>query len=365
MSQQTVFNGRYELHRRIARGGMADVFLARDQLLDRPVAVKVLFPEFATDPAFVARFRREAQAAANLNHPNIVGVYDWGEQAGTYFIVMEYVDGRSLADIIRPRARCTPTGRPTSPSDVAAALGLRPPQRRRPPRREAGQRAASRRGQVKVADFGIARAIDAADENLTQTGVGDGHGHVLLARAGAGPPARPAQRPLLARRRALRDGHRPAAVLRRQPRGDRLQARAGDADAAAPHQPRRAVAARSDHPRLLSQEPGRPLPVGRGSARRPPPLPRGPAGAGAAARRPWTPPAAIAATQAVRAYSDGTRMVPVDELPREYQPPRRTGAFLVVLVMLLLSSPGLLVLLARVLGVGDRTRRPRRSSCRP
>src|SRR5687768_17907218 len=76
---QTVYNGRYELHRRIARGGMADVFLARDQLLDRPVAVKVLFPEFAADPAFVTRFRREAQAAANLNHPNIVSVFDWGQ----------------------------------------------------------------------------------------------------------------------------------------------------------------------------------------------------------------------------------------------------------------------------------------------
>ena len=97
----TVFNGRYELHRRLGRGGMAEVFLARDQLLDRPVAVKVLFPEFATDPAFVERFRREATAAANLNHPNIVGVYDWGEADGTYFIVMEYVDGRSLSEILR------------------------------------------------------------------------------------------------------------------------------------------------------------------------------------------------------------------------------------------------------------------------
>jgi serine/threonine-protein kinase len=79
MSDQgpTVFSGRYELHRRIGKGGMAEVSLARDQLLDRPVAIKALFPEFATDPAFVERFRREATAAANLSHPNIVGVYDW------------------------------------------------------------------------------------------------------------------------------------------------------------------------------------------------------------------------------------------------------------------------------------------------
>ena len=78
-----VLGGRYEVHRRLARGGMAEVFLARDQALDRPVAVKILFPEYATDPAFVERFRREAQAAANLSHPNIVGVYDWGAESGT------------------------------------------------------------------------------------------------------------------------------------------------------------------------------------------------------------------------------------------------------------------------------------------
>src|SRR5213079_3587214 len=101
MSQQTVFNGRYELHRRLARGGMADVYLARDQLLDRPVALKVLFPELSVDRSFVERFRREAQAAANLSHPNIVSVYDWGEEEGTYFIVMEYVEGRTLRQVIR------------------------------------------------------------------------------------------------------------------------------------------------------------------------------------------------------------------------------------------------------------------------
>ena len=110
----TVFNGRYELHRRIGKGGMAEVSLARDQLLDRPVAIKVLFPEFATDPAFVERFRREATAAANLNHPNIVGVYDWGEAEGTYFIVMEYVTAGPSPRSSAPTGRSTPTGPPTS-----------------------------------------------------------------------------------------------------------------------------------------------------------------------------------------------------------------------------------------------------------
>jgi len=76
---ERVYNDRYEVLRPIARGGMAEVYLARDQLLDRPVALKVLFPELATDPSFVERFRREAQAAANLSHPNIISVYDWGE----------------------------------------------------------------------------------------------------------------------------------------------------------------------------------------------------------------------------------------------------------------------------------------------
>ncbi|NLA34546.1 MAG: serine/threonine protein kinase, partial [Actinobacteria bacterium] len=107
-SGPVVLGGRYEVHRRLARGGMAEVFLARDQALDRPVAVKILFPEFATDPAFVERFRREAQAAANLSHPNIVGVYDWGAESGTYYIVMEYVEGQSLAEVIRDNGPLQP-----------------------------------------------------------------------------------------------------------------------------------------------------------------------------------------------------------------------------------------------------------------
>ena len=103
-----IFGGRYELKKRIARGGMAEVFLGEDQLLGRPVAVKVLFPEFASDPNFVERFRREAQAAANLSHPNIVGVFDWGKERNTYYIVMEYVEGRTLSQIPLPSYYYTP-----------------------------------------------------------------------------------------------------------------------------------------------------------------------------------------------------------------------------------------------------------------
>ena len=162
MPEPTVFNGRYELHRRLGRGGMAEVFLARDLQLDRPVAVKVLFPEFATDPAFVERFRREAQAAANLNHPNIVSVYDWGQEHGTYFIVMEYVEGRSLADLLRSRGPAPPDRAAEIATDVAAALGFA--HRNGVVHRDVkpGNILVTPGGQVKVADFGIARAVDAA-----------------------------------------------------------------------------------------------------------------------------------------------------------------------------------------------------------
>src|SRR6202034_4522404 len=100
-SQQQVFSDRYEMVNHIARGGMAQVYLARDLLLDRPVALKVLFPELSVDRAFVERFRREAKAAANLSHPNIVSVYDWGQGEHTYFIVMEFVDGTTLSALLK------------------------------------------------------------------------------------------------------------------------------------------------------------------------------------------------------------------------------------------------------------------------
>src|SRR5271155_126111 len=96
-----VVNGRYELQSRIARGGAAQGFLARALLLDRPVALKVLMAELSTDPSFVERFRREAREAANLSHPNIVPVFDWGEDDGTYFIVMEFIEGKPLSAVLK------------------------------------------------------------------------------------------------------------------------------------------------------------------------------------------------------------------------------------------------------------------------
>ena len=169
--EQVVLNNRYELRRRIGRGGMAEVYLARDRELDRPVAVKILFAEFATDESFVARFRREAQSAANLNHPNIVGVYDWGKERGTYYIVMEYVDGRSLSEVVRAEGPLHPHRAAEVAADVASALGFA--HRNGVVHRDIkpGNVLITSRGQVKVADFGIARAITASpDDALTQAG---------------------------------------------------------------------------------------------------------------------------------------------------------------------------------------------------
>lgn len=163
-----VYNGRYELVRLVARGGMAEVYLARDLLLDRPVALKVLFPEFSVDRTFVARFRREAQAAANLSHPNIVPIYDWGESERTYFIVMEYIDGRPLSGLLRSEGPIPAETAAGIGAEVAAALAYAHRQGVIHRDVKPGNVLISDDGAVKVADFGIARAK--ADENLTQTG---------------------------------------------------------------------------------------------------------------------------------------------------------------------------------------------------
>jgi eukaryotic-like serine/threonine-protein kinase len=165
-----VFGGRYELGEQIARGGTAQVFVARDLLLGRPVALKVLISELSSDSAFVARFRREAQAAANLSHPNIVPIFDWGEAESTYFIVMEYVDGEALSSIIRTQAPIPPAQAASIASDIAKALAYA--HRHGVVHRDVkpGNVLITADGQVKVTDFGIARAMG-ADEQVTQTGL--------------------------------------------------------------------------------------------------------------------------------------------------------------------------------------------------
>src|SRR3984893_2232828 len=103
-----LIDDRYKVVSRLGAGGMADVFLAEDQQLGRKVALKLLHRRFAEDPGFVERFRREAHAAAGLQHPNVVGVYDRGEYDGTYYIAMEYLSGRSLKQLIREEAPIDP-----------------------------------------------------------------------------------------------------------------------------------------------------------------------------------------------------------------------------------------------------------------
>jgi eukaryotic-like serine/threonine-protein kinase len=164
-----IYSGRYELTHLIARGGMAQVYRAMDRQLERPVALKVLFPELSVDRTFVERFRREAQAAANLSHPNIVPVFDWGEDDGSYFIVMEYVEGRPLSAVLRDPERLPAGQIATIGAGVAAALAFA--HRHGVVHRDVkpGNVLITPEGDVKVTDFGIARAMN-TEESLTQTG---------------------------------------------------------------------------------------------------------------------------------------------------------------------------------------------------
>ena len=164
-----VFSERYELNHLIARGGMAEVYRAHDRLLDRPVALKVLFPELSVDRSFVERFRREAQAAANLSNPNIVPVFDWGEDSGTYFIVMEFVDGRPLSSVLKSSGPLSAERAAEIGAPVAAALGYAHKHGVIHRDVKPGNVLITDDGQVKVTDFGIARAIN-TEESLTQTG---------------------------------------------------------------------------------------------------------------------------------------------------------------------------------------------------
>ena len=168
-----VFGGRYRLTERIGVGGMAEVYKASDEVLGRTVAVKVMLPHYAADPTFAARFKQEAQAAANLQSPFIVNIYDWGyEQAegsldGTYFIVMEYVRGTDLKTAIQQRGAINQRKVAEIGSQVCAALnvahGYDVIHRDIKPHNLMIQPD----GNTKVMDFGIARANNS---NLTQTG---------------------------------------------------------------------------------------------------------------------------------------------------------------------------------------------------
>jgi eukaryotic-like serine/threonine-protein kinase len=173
MTQPRLLGGRYELDGVVGRGGMAEVYRARDIRLDRIVAIKTLRTDLARDQTFQARFRREAQSAASLNHPSIVAVYDTGEDMATGvpvpYIVMEYVDGRTVRDLLQEGHRLLPERSLEIIDGVLRALeyshqagivhrDIKP-----------GNVMVTRNGDIKVMDFGIARAMSDAQATMTQT----------------------------------------------------------------------------------------------------------------------------------------------------------------------------------------------------
>ncbi|WP_242910721.1 Stk1 family PASTA domain-containing Ser/Thr kinase [Actinomadura terrae] len=173
MSQPRLLGGRYELDTVIGRGGMAEVYRARDLRLDRVVAVKTLRSDLARDPTFQARFRREAQSAASLNHPSVIAVYDTGEDmigdTSIPYIVMEYVDGSTLRDLLRENRALLPDKALEITDGILRALDyshrggivhrdIKP-----------ANVMMTRAHEVKVMDFGIARAMADSAATMTQT----------------------------------------------------------------------------------------------------------------------------------------------------------------------------------------------------
>ena len=164
-----VLNDRYEVDKPLGQGGMAQVFRGTDRVLGRTVAIKVLDQKHRNDAKFVTRFRREAQAAAGINHPNVVSVFDTGSEDGLHYIVMEYVDGETLDDVLA-REKVLPPQRVVAIAEpVARALDAAHQKGMVHRDVKPGNIMLDRSGTVKVVDFGIARA--AADDTLTQTGI--------------------------------------------------------------------------------------------------------------------------------------------------------------------------------------------------
>ncbi|WP_253908530.1 Stk1 family PASTA domain-containing Ser/Thr kinase [Arthrobacter sp. H41] len=165
-----LIDGRYLVHSRLARGGMSTVYLATDQRLDRQVALKVLYPHLAEDSSFLRRFEQEAKSAARLSHPHVVGVLDQGMEDGpehrTAYLVMEYVPGRTLRDLLRERGRLTPRQALALLDPVVEGLGAAHAAGlvHRDVKPENVLLASD--GQIKIADFGLARAVS------TSTGTG-------------------------------------------------------------------------------------------------------------------------------------------------------------------------------------------------
>jgi serine/threonine protein kinase/beta-lactam-binding protein with PASTA domain len=187
--QQKVLNNRYELEQKIGEGGMARVYRARDLRLNRLVAVKVLHSHYASDPGFLQRFHHEAQAAANLRHPNIVDVYDVGQEGDVHYIVMEYVQGSDLKSLILryaplPIEQAVPIAEAVANGlDTAHRVGL-VHRDIKPQNVIVGEH-----GQVKITDFGIAKS--AMSTAMTETGVTFGTADYISPEQARGQPATP------------------------------------------------------------------------------------------------------------------------------------------------------------------------------
>lgn len=168
-------NSRYEIIKPIGEGGMANVYLANDVILDRYVAVKVLRGDLANDEKFVRRFQREALSASSLSHPNIVEIYDVGEDGGDYYIVMEYIEGKNLKQLLKKRGKLTAAEVVDIMLQVTNAMGI------------AHESLIIHRdlkpqnilikddGEIKITDFGIAMALNATQLTQTNSAMGSVH----------------------------------------------------------------------------------------------------------------------------------------------------------------------------------------------
>ncbi|HVM29319.1 MAG TPA: Stk1 family PASTA domain-containing Ser/Thr kinase, partial [Candidatus Limnocylindrales bacterium] len=170
-----VLNERYRLVELLGEGGMATIYRAHDSQLGRDVAVKVLRAEYGRDAAFVARFRQEAQAAAALNHPNVVNVFDFGMEAGDPYIVMELVEGGDLAEVVRERGALEPVAAARIAQQVADALDAAHGRGIVHRDIKTTNVLINRGGRIKVGDFGIARAFAEAQITMPGTTLGSVH----------------------------------------------------------------------------------------------------------------------------------------------------------------------------------------------
>lgn len=182
--EQQLLGDRYQLVRRIGAGGMAQVYVAQDRLLGRDVAVKILHEDSAGDATYVERFRREAKAVAQLNHPNVVAVYDWGHTTSAasagradYFMVMEYVPGPNLKEVVRARGPLPEDEALSIAAQIASALEVAHEHGLVHRDVKPHNVLIAPNGRAKVADFGIAH--DAGLTELTRTNIVPGTAHYL------------------------------------------------------------------------------------------------------------------------------------------------------------------------------------------